>query len=140
MASLESFVDIDEFQTAWHELDETEASRAEILLSQASNYLRQIGKNNGVDIDETIAADTSGVYKDNVKMVVEFSVERVMAVPTDVAPDATQWSQAASPYSESMSFAGGNSGNLYFKTRELELLGLKSVSGKKQISVLRGVR
>lgn len=135
-----SFATVADLEAAWKPLTADEEARAEVLLLQASNYLRQIAINNGRDIDDNIIADPSGVYGANVKMVVTSAVQRSIASPVDMMPDASQWSQSASPYSESMSFAGNVSSTLYFKDKELKLLGLGSVSGNLGISVLRGVR
>lgn len=116
-------------------------SRATAVILQASNYLRQIAFNNRCDLDEKIASDSTGVYRTNVKMVVLAATQRVLTTPADVIPDATQWSQSASPYSESMSFAGGaTGGNIYFKERELKLLGFRNVSGNRQFGALKGAR
>ena len=73
-------------------------------------------------------------------MVITSAVQRSIASPIDMMPDASQFSQSASPYSESMSFTANASSTLYFKDKELKLLGLGSVSGKLGITVLRGVR
>lgn len=135
-----SFATVADLEAAWKPLTADEEARAEVLLLQASNYLRQIAINNGRDIDDNIIADPSGVYGANVKMVVASAVQRSIASPVDMMPDASQWSQSASPYSESMSFTGNVSSTLYFKDKELKLLGLGSVSGNLGISVLRGVR
>ena len=135
-----SFATVADLEAAWKPLTADEAARAEVLLLQASNYLRQIAMNNGRDIDDNIIADPTGVYGANVKMVVTSAVQRSIASPVDMMPDASQWSQSASPYSESMSFMGNVSSTLYFKDKELKLLGLGSVSGNLGISVLRGVR
>lgn len=135
-----SFATVADLEAAWKPLTADEAARAEVLLLQASNYLRQIAMNNGRDIDDNIIADPTGVYGTNVKMVVTSAVQRSIASPVDMMPDASQWSQSASPYSESMSFMGNVSSTLYFKDKELKLLGLGSVSGNLGISVLRGVR
>jgi hypothetical protein len=113
---------------------------AETILLEASNYLRLIAMNNGKDLDDLIDGDPTGVYEANVKMVIIHAAERALAAPADMAPDATQWSQSASPYSESMSFTGGNTPSLYFKDKELKLLGLGDVSGKRSMGLLRGVR
>jgi hypothetical protein len=126
--------------TAWKPIGEDDVARAEALLLQSSNYLRLVAKNNGQDIDENIASDPTGVYGANVKAVVLSSVQRSMASPVDMMPDASQWSQSASPYSESMSFSGNASGTLYFKDRELKILGLGAVSGAQKIGLMRGVR
>lgn len=135
-----SFATVSELEAAWKPLTADEESRAEVLLLQASNYLRQIAINNGKDLDDNIDGDPTGIYGANVKMVVISAVQRSIASPVDMMPDASQWSQSASPYSESMSFSGNVSSTLYFKEKELKLLGLGSVSGNLGISVLRGVR
>lgn len=135
-----SFATVADLEAAWKPLTMDEQARAEVLLLQASNYLRQIAFNNGRDLDDNINADQSGVYGANVKMVVTSAVQRSIASPIDMMPDASQWSQSATPYSESMSFAGNVSSTLYFKEKELKLLGLGSVSGNAGIAILRGVR
>lgn len=135
-----SLATVAELEAAWKPLTADEQARAEVLLLQASNYLRQIAANNNKDLDDNINADPTGVYGANVKMVVLSAVQRSIASPIDMMPDATQWSQSATPYSESMSFIGNSSSTLYFKDKELKLLGLGSVSGNLSISVLRGVR
>lgn len=135
-----SLATVAELEAAWKPLTADEQARAEVLLLQASNYLRQIAANNNKDLDDNISADPTGVYGANVKMVVLSAVQRSIASPIDMMPDATQWSQSATPYSESMSFIGNSSSTLYFKDKELKLLGLGSVSGNLSISVLRGVR
>lgn len=135
-----SLATVEDLEAAWKPLTPDEISRAETLLLQASNYLRQIAYNNGKDIDDNIEGDPTGVYGANVKMVVTSAVQRSLASPVDMMPDASQFSQSASPYSESMSFSGNVSATLYFKDKELKLLGLGSVSGRLGVSVLRGVR
>lgn len=135
-----SFASVGELMQAWKTLSPDDQARAETLLLQASNYLRQIAFNNGKDIDDNINADPTGVYEANVKMVVISAVQRSLASPVDMMPDASQWSQSASPYSESMSFSGNVSSTLYFKDKELKLLGLGSVSGNLKSGLLRGVR
>ena len=135
-----SFATVADLEASWKPLTADEAARAEVLLLQASNYLRQIAVNNDKDLDDLIWSDPSGVYGANVKMVVTSAVQRSLASPLDMMPEASQWSQSASPYSESMSFSGNVSSTLYFKDKELKLLGLGSVSGNLGISVLRGVR
>lgn len=135
-----SLATVDDLEASWKSLDMSEKSRAETILLQASNYLRQIAYNNGQDIDDNILADQTGVYGANVRMVVVAATQRAIAAPTDMVPDVTQWSQSATPYSESMSFGSNISASIYFKDKELKLLGLGSVSGKVGVSVMRGVR
>lgn len=135
-----SFASVDDLMASWKPLTADEQVRAEALLLQASNYLRQVAYNNNKDLDDNILSDPSGVYEANVKMVVTSAVQRSIASPVDMMPDASQWSQSASPYSESMSFSGNVSSTLFFKDKELKLLGLGTVSGRQGIGVLRGVR
>ena len=135
-----SYATVSDLEAAWKDLSIEEEARAEALLLQASNYLRQIAFNNGKDLDDNIEGDPTGVYGANVKMVVMSATQRALAAPVDIVPDATQWSQSATPYSESMSFGSNISGSLYFKDKELKLLGLGSISGKLSVSVMRGVR
>lgn len=135
-----SLVTVEELVESWKGLTAEEESRAEVLLLQASNYLRLIAMNNNKDLDDLIEADQTGVYGANVKTVILAAVQRSIASPIDMMPDASQFSQSASPYSESMSFSGEVSSTIFFKTRELRLLGLSDVAGKKSIALLRGVR
>lgn len=135
-----SLAQVSDLEASWKTLTIDDKARAEVLLLQASNYLRQIAFNNSKDLDDMIKADPTGVYGANVRLVVVSAVQREMASPVDMMPDASQWSQSASPYSESMSFSGNVTSTLYFKDKELKLLGLGSVSGKVSISVMRGVR
>lgn len=140
MGELKAFAEVEELEKVFRPLEGEERTKAEALLLQASNTLRMIAFNNKKDLDAMMEADTSGVFKANVKAVVIAAVQRMMTRPSEMAPDATAWSQSASPYSESMSFSAESSGSTFFKRRELQLLGLGSISGGKQIGILRGVR
>ncbi len=138
--SQNSFATVADLESAWKPLTSDEEARAQVLLLQASNYLRQVAYNNSKDLDDEINADPTGVFEANVKTVVISSVQRSLASPIDMMPDASQWSQSATPYSESMSFSGNVSSTLFFKDKELKLLGLGSVSGRLGTAILRGVR
>ena len=138
MAGLKDFTTKEKLAEIWRALDVDEEKRAEALIHAASTQLRLIAKNNKVDLDEIIEEDDSKVFADSVRFVVLAAVKRAMLTPVD-APPATQWSQAASPYSESMTFTNPAS-DLYFKKSELQMLGLNKISGKSQIGLLRGVR
>lgn len=138
-ANLEAFATVSELEAIWRDLDTTESNRADVLLLQASNYLRQVATNVGKDLDDLALSDPTKVLEANIKMVVLNAVQRAMSTPTEVPADASQWSQSATPYSESMSFSGAEStATIYFKKRELDLLGIGGKS--KKISILKGVR
>lgn len=138
--SEKSFAEASDLAKVWKPLTIDEADRADSVLLQASNYLRQIARNNGKNIDDLIIADYTGVYGANVKTVICACAQRAMAAPIDMVPDATQFSQSASPYSESMSFSGNVSNSIYFKEKELKLLGFTTINGNRGIGLLRGVR
>lgn len=135
---MSAFATVEELQAFWKTLDSGEQTRATTLLNYSSDSLRMIGRNNEINIDTQIANDPTGVYESNVKLVVMSSVQRAMATPLD-APPADSWSQSASPYSESMNLINPST-NLYFKTAELNSIGLSSVAGSSKFGVLRGVR
>ena len=130
----------EELEKRWRTLNSVEETRAESLIEDANYLLRQIATNNNIDLDEKISADTTGVYQRNVEVIILNAVQRELGTPVEAVPDATSWSQSATPYSEQMSFSAGNNSSLYFKNRELQLLGLGSVAGNAQISILRGAR
>lgn len=113
---------------------------ASAWITYVSNYLRLIARNNGVNLDAKMTADkaTGGTYTSVVKMVVANAVMRANATNPEM-PDITQFSQSATPYSESFSI-NSTIKDAYFKNKELELLGFDSISGKSQITILRGVR
>lgn len=134
----QDYATVDQLEQVWRELSPQEEARAGALIHQASVYLRQIAKNNGIDLDAKIVNDDN--YADMVSMIVLNSVQRTMAAPIDMPSEASQYSQSASPYSESMSFSAGTSTSLYFKNQELKSVGITSVSGKSEIGLIRGVR
>lgn len=133
-----AFATAEELQSFWKPLSSDELTRAGVLLDYASTSLRMIGRNNDINIDTKSDQDSTGVYRDAVKLVILSSVQRAMATPVD-APPADSWSQSASPYSESMNLINPST-NLYFKTAELQSIGLSSVAGSSKFGLLRGVR
>lgn len=138
---LVSFATPDDLERVWRKLDTSEMARAEALMEQASDYLRQIAINNQSNLDQRIQNDATGILSKNVKMVVVDAVRRVLSTPADMPSDATQWTQSATPYSESMGFSSGAANNgIFFKSRELQLIGLGTISGRSQFGILRGVR
>ena len=120
--------------------DETVAATASKWITFVSNQLLLIAANNGVNLTQNVKLDeqVGGYFAESVKMVVCNAVLRANATNIE-APDATQYSQAATPYSESFSWNPATR-EAYFKHKELELLGLENISGKSQLTVLRGVR
>lgn len=117
-------------------------TKAQAWITYVSNYLRLIAQNNNINLDEKLEDDKTngqGVYTSTVKMVVANAVMRANAKPVEF-PDATMYSQSASPYSEMVNYGSGATQEAFFKQRELDLLGFQNISGKSQITLLRGVR
>lgn len=107
-----------------------------------SNYLRVIARNNGIDLDRKLKDDEvggDGSYRSVVEMVVANAVVRANAKPTSI-PDAVSYSLGANPYSESVNYGSNATQDAYFKNKELQLLGFRNLSGKKQIGLIRGLR
>lgn len=136
--SLDPYATTADLAAFWRAIGSDESARADDLLEKSSNYLRQIAANNSIDLDAKIAADTTGLFGKTVQTITLASVKRAMSTPID-APPADQWSQSASPYSETMTFTNP-SNDLYFKSNEMQLLGFARISGKSQFGLLRGIR
>lgn len=136
---MKDFATTQDLESFWRVLtDKEEKTRANALIKHASAYLRQVAKNNQIDLAEKIDLDTDNIYGDSVKLVILAAVKRAMLTPQE-APPADQWSQSASPYSETMTFTNP-SNDLYFKAAELQLIGLSSISGRSKLGFIRGVR
>ena len=98
----------------------TDANRANYILKMASNRLRQIATDVGVDLDAKVNADI--VYFLNVQGVVMEASKRALQAPTDQQPTET-YGQTAGPYSENFKYSNP-AGDLFFKKAELGLLSL----------------
>lgn len=109
-----------ELAAYWRVLTTPEQSRADIMLGLASNRLRLIAEEQGIDLDAKKAA--SEAYSDTLRWVVMEAVKRAIATPTDQPPVET-YGQTAGPYSENYKYTNP-SGDLWFKKSELRDLGL----------------
>lgn len=98
----------------------TDANRANYILKMASNRLRQIATDVGVDLDVKVNADI--VYFLNVQGVVMEAAKRALQAPTDQQPTES-YGQTAGPYSENFKYSNP-AGDLFFKKAELGLLNL----------------
>lgn len=102
-------------------------TRADYILKLASNRLRQIAIDVGIDLDAQVNANE--VYFINVQSVVMEASKRALQAPVDQQP-TEQYGQTAGPYSENFKYSNP-AGDLYFKKAELSLLGLY---GTQQLS------
>jgi hypothetical protein len=133
MADLTPFATKEDLAAFWRTLTSAEESRADVLLALASNRLRQIASDLGIDIDAKVA--DSAIYAANVQWVVMEAVKRAMLVPTDAAP-ANSIQQTAGPYSENIVFTNP-AGDLWFKKAELTAIGLYGRQTLNSISTSR---
>ena len=97
-----------------------DGTREEYILKLASNRLRQMANDIGVDLDAKVNADA--VYFINVQSVVMEASKRALQAPTDTQPTET-YGQTAGPYSENFKYSNP-AGDLFFKKSELSLLNL----------------
>lgn len=104
----------------WKTLTEAEDTRADKLLSLASNRLRTIASQQSKVLDDLVNDDPA--YFQTVQWVVMEATKRAMLTPTD-APPANSIQQTAGPYSENITFTNP-AGDLWFKKSELHDLGL----------------
>ena len=120
VVSPNSYANADDLAAFWRTLTEAEASRANDLLTRASNRLRLTGERVGVDVDNKV--NNSPAYFSTVQWVVMEAAKRAMLTPID-APPANSIQQTAGPYSENIVFTNP-AGDLWFKKSELHDLGL----------------
>lgn len=128
--ALNPFATVDQLQRFWKTITDADQPRAEVLLELASNRLRLIADDVGVDMDAKVEA--SEAYASTARWVVMETVKRAMLTPTDQQPVDT-FAQTAGPYSENYKYTNP-SGDLWFKKSELSALGLYGRQSLNSIS------
>ncbi len=123
-----AFANAEDLANFWKAPDS--ADRANYLLKLASNRLRLIGSNSGIDIDAE--ANASPAYFDTLQWVVMESVKRALQAPIDGQP-AESFQQTAGPYSENIKYTNPT-GDLWFKKTELSAIGL---NGNPQLYTIK---
>lgn len=123
------FADVDDLTKFWKAPDDPD--RALVLLTLASNRLRLIADDLGIDLDAK--AEASYPYKATLQWVVMEATKRALLTPTD-APPANSVLQTAGPYSENIVYTNP-SGDLWFKKQELRDLSLYGKQTLTSISV-----
>lgn len=113
----------------WRTLTPEEVTRADKLCVLASNRLRLIAQNVGVDLDEK---NQDQIYSSTLQWVVLEAVKRAMLTPID-APPANSIQQTAGPYSQNIEFTNP-SGDLWFKKSELTDLGIYGRQSLRSLS------
>ena len=110
-----------------------DATRANYLLKLASNRLRLIAEDSGIDLDAK--ANASPAYFDTLQWVVMESTKRALQAPLDSQP-AESFQQTAGPYSENIKYTNPT-GDLWFKKTELSAIGLNGNPQLYSISTSR---
>ena len=120
-----AFATIQDVITLFRPLTPEETNRATALLDAVSARLRQEAHNVSRDLDQMIAADTSGALAEVAKSVTVDIVARTLMTPTSgELGGLSQYSQSGQGYTFSGTFVSGG-GGIFIKKTELEILGLK---------------
>lgn len=109
-----AFATVDDLEVRWRTLSDDEKVRADVLLGDASSFIR-------------IATGRSYENADNDTLDILCSitcnmVKRVMTTPID-QPALNSWQQNAGSYNESFGFANPT-GDMYLTAAEKKLLGI----------------
>lgn len=121
---MSAFATVSDMANLWRALTETEMARAPHLLEVASDTLRQIAQNRGLNLDSMVS--NGEIYESVLKDVVVAAVGRVLRASTTGEP-VSQVTQSALGYSVSGTYLNPQ-GGMFFYDNELSRLGL----GKKQ--------
>lgn len=121
---MSAFATVSDMATLWRALTETELARAPHLLEVASDTLRQMAQNRGMNLDNMLS--NGEIYESVLKDVVVAAVGRVLRASTTGEP-VSQVTQSALGYSVSGTYLNPQ-GGMFFYDNELSRLGL----GKKQ--------
>ena len=121
---MRAFATIEDMANLWRALTETELARAPHLLEVASDTLRQMAQNRGMNLDSMVY--NGEIYESVLKDVVVAAVGRVLRASTTGEP-VSQVTQSALGYSVSGTYLNPQ-GGMFFYDNELARLGL----GKRQ--------
>ena len=121
---MRAFATIEDMANLWRALTETELARAPHLLEVASDTLRQMAQNRGMNLDNMVY--NREIYESVLKDVVVAAVGRVLRASTTGEP-VSQVTQSALGYSVSGTYLNPQ-GGMFFYDNELARLGL----GKRQ--------
>ena len=121
---MRAYATIEDMGNLWRALTATELARAPHLLEVASDTLRQMAQNRGLNLDSMLY--NGEIYESVLKDVVVAAVGRVLRASTTGEP-VSQVTQSALGYSVSGTYLNPQ-GGMFFYDNELARLGL----GKKQ--------
>lgn len=122
----EPFAIPDDLAARWRPLSVAEQATADVLLGDASAYIRVEVS----DVDERIAAVPQCLDPAVPRMIVCAMVKRAMLAPVDQGAVSAE-QQTAGPFSQSLTFSNPN-GDLYLTSRERKML---MASGQQAFTV-----
>ena len=117
---MRAFATIEDMANLWRALTEAEMQRAPHLLEVASDTLRQMAQNRGMNLDNMVY--NGEIYESVLKDVVVAAVGRVLRASTTGEP-VSQVTQSALGYSVSGTYLNPQ-GGMFFYDNELARLGL----------------
>lgn len=138
--ALTAFAEVKDLEIRWRELSDDEHKRAEVLLSDASNIIREECAQSGVGLPAPDdGSDSAKLMHETLKAITCEMVKRVMLVPVD-KPSLKSQQITGGPYSEMLSFANPT-GDLYLLKAEKSRLGIRKQSiGTIRPQISRGYR
>lgn len=114
---MEAFATTKDLQERWRFLSDSEQTRAEVLLLDATVKITADCNRSGVTIDSTNELQSLMLKSINCEMV-----KRAMLSPIE-SPPLSAFSQTAGPYSESQTYVNPT-GDLYMTSGEKKMLGI----------------
>lgn len=124
------FATTEQLAVYWRALTPEETTRAEILITLASNRLRLVAEADDIDLDAKVTA--SEAFGTTIRWVVMEAVKRALQAPIDREPVESA-SITAGPYSENYKYTNPT-GDLWFKKSELLAIGLSGRQTMKGLS------
>lgn len=134
VVSPNAYADAEDLALFWKTQTGDDVNRANNLLKLASNRLRTLAAQQGMNMDMDVNASPS--YFNTVQWVVMEATKRAMLTPTDLPP-VNSMQQTAGPYSENIVYSNP-AGDLWFKKSELHDLGLYGNQKLSSISTVPG--
>lgn len=117
----ESFATVEQLESGWHALTESERTRAEELLADVSDHIR---------IVSPIWQRLQQEHPRTLKRITCDVVRRIM-LSDDSMPGVTQRTDTTGPFTNSLTFANPT-GDLYLRDSEKRILG---VGGQRAFSI-----
>lgn len=127
---MEPFATVEDLESRWRVLDDSEKKRADVLLCDASAYLVSLLDNSNVVIDTE-----NEIQMASLTMVCCAMVKRMIGVDEEFF-GVTQFSKTAGSFTASGTAANPH-GDMYLTSSEKNLLGISATGRKQKASFVR---